>query len=331
MADVERIGELLAGSDGVLSVGTGSLNDVCRLAAFRAGKDFAIFATAASMDGFASDGAPITHNAFKRTYPSKTPVVIIADTKIMAAAPDELKSAGFGDMMGKYVGLIDWQISKLLTGEYYCEKVAALTRRAADMALGLCDTVLSKDEETARRIFEALVLTGLGMAFTSTTRPASGTEHVLSHFWECMKLQRGELSDYHGKKVGVATLLIMAEYERLAERQTITAKREKIDWDKVYAVYGNLAPAVMELNSPTITDGIDPRDIERNWGKIREIIYSVPSSSRIEAALKKAGCPIDIDGIGITPELREAGLKYHPFMRKRLSLMRLKGMIDGKE
>ena len=76
------------------------------------------------MDGFASYNAPLTDANFKITYSAKAPEVIIADTKILAASPAELKSAGFGDMIGKYVGLIDWQVSSLVSGEYYCEKVA---------------------------------------------------------------------------------------------------------------------------------------------------------------------------------------------------------------
>lgn len=327
MRGVESVEALSERADGILSAGTGSLNDICRLAAFRRKKPFAVFATAASMDGFASDGAPIIHNGFKETYQAKAPEVIIADTRILAAAPAELKSAGFGDMMGKYIGLIDWQVSNLLSNEYYCPKVAALTRKAADTAFSLCGKVLGNDEEIAGRMFEALVLTGLGMAFANSSRPASGTEHILSHFWECMKLQKGELSDFHGKKVGVATVLIKREYEAMSQKPAVTAKRETIDWEKVYSVYGNLAPEIRKLNAPPITEALNPDDIGKNWDRIREIINSVPPASGIEAALTAAGCPIDTGAIGISPELKETGLKFHPFMRKRLSLMRLKTML----
>lgn len=65
--------------------------------------------------------------------------VIIGDTKILATAPSELKSAGFGDMIAKHIGLVYWQISHLLANEYYCEKIAGLTRDAADSLLDLSD------------------------------------------------------------------------------------------------------------------------------------------------------------------------------------------------
>lgn len=329
VGEVEAIKGLLKEVDGVISVGTGSLNDICRKAAAETDKPLCIFATAASMDGFASYNAPLVNGNFKITYAAKSPEVVIGDTKILAAAPAVLKGAGFGDMAGKYVGLIDWQVSSLITGEYYCERVADLTRRATDRIMSLSDRVPARDEESAEAVFEALLLTGIGMSFTKTSRPASGTEHILSHFWECKKLLRGELSDFHGRKVGVATLLIMDLYEKLAAKKNVKAHEEITDWDEVYAVYGELADEVRALNTPdTITDGIEPALIEKNWDRIREIVSSVPSAGTIRAAMKRAGAPLTNEKIAVSDELKEEGLKYHPYMRRRLSLRRLANMID---
>ena len=120
MHEVNEVEELIKDREiGVLSVGTGSINDPCRLAAARQDKLLCIFGTAPSMDGFASYGAPIVDKGFKFSYSAKSPEVIIGDTKILATAPTNLKSAGFGDMIAKYVGLVDWKVSSLLTGELY--------------------------------------------------------------------------------------------------------------------------------------------------------------------------------------------------------------------
>ena len=91
---VERIRDVCRKSEGILSIGSGTVCDICRRAAFLEDKEFAIFATAPSMDGFASDTAPITHNSFKVSLPAQQPSVIVADTDILAAAPAVLKSAG---------------------------------------------------------------------------------------------------------------------------------------------------------------------------------------------------------------------------------------------
>lgn len=329
VSEVEVIKGLLAGCDAVISVGTGSLNDICRKAAADLDKKLCIFATAASMDGFASYNAPLTDGNFKITYSAKSPEVIIADTKILAKAPKELKSAGFGDMVGKYVGLIDWQVSALISGEYYCEKVAKLTRDATDMIMALKDRITAEDEDSASAVLEALLLTGIGMSFVKNSRPASGTEHILSHFWECKKLLEGKLSDFHGKKVGVATLLIMEFYTSLAKLKKVSCKKEVTDWQDVYSNYGALKEEVIKLNTPdTITDNIDPKKIEENWDKIIQIINSVPSYEEIYSAMKVAECATTCEEIGVTNELKEQGLKYHPYMRRRLSLRRLSNMIE---
>lgn len=329
MGESLKIKDLAADCDGILSVGSGSLNDVCRYAAAKGGKPLALFATAASMDGFASYNAPLTDGNFKITYPAKSPEVIIADTRVLAAAPAVLKGAGFGDMVGKYVGLIDWQVSNLITGEYFCPKVAALTRDAADRIFMLADRITANDEESSAAVFESLLLTGIGMSFTRTSRPASGTEHILSHYWECKKLIDGEISDFHGRKVGVATLYVMDEYERLYKKESVRAHADNTDWEKVYADYGVLAGEVRQLNTPkTITDDIAPQTIEQNWQKIREIIAQVPTAQTLRAAMKKAGCALTNDDIAVSDRLKESGLSFHPYMRNRLSLRRLVPMID---
>ncbi len=329
MKEVEEIEELIKDREiGVLSVGTGSINDPCRLASARQDKKLCIFGTAPSMDGFASYSSPIVHKGFKYSYPAKSPEVIIGDTKILANAPVDLKSAGFGDMIAKYVGLVDWKISALLTDETYCEKVGSLTKMAVDELFEMADKVTVNDEETAGKIFEALLKTGIGMSFMQNSRPASGAEHIVAHILECKELVDGIIPNYHGHDVGVSTLNMLKYYSRLASMEKISAKYEKVDWDDVYAFYGDLADDVKAVNHPdNIVDGITPESIENNWENIRNIIREVPSYEECKEAMMKAGCRITVDDIGKDRKLFNDCTIYSPFMRKRLTLLRLNGMI----
>jgi glycerol-1-phosphate dehydrogenase [NAD(P)+] len=330
LCESERIQQLASDSDGILAVGTGSIHDICRYAAATIQKPLCLFATAPSMDGFASYNAALTHHQFKETYAAKTPEIILADTTILANSPAELKAAGFGDMVAKYVALIDWQVAHLLIDEPFCPKVARLTRMAADHIMSLAKQLQTDNEESAQAVFEGLLLTGIGMGLTKTSRPASGTEHILSHFWECQKLLEGKMSDFHGKKVGVATLLIMKKYAELAEIESVSAVPEQCDWKAIYQAYGPLAKQVKAINFPkTITKNIDPQKISDLWPKIREIIRSVPSVEEIRQAMIDAGCALTTDEIGISDTLRDLGLAFHPYMRHRLSLYRLLNMIDA--
>lgn len=329
MDDVRLVEDYLDRVDAVVAVGAGSIHDPSRLACARRNKPLCLFATAPSMDGFASYNAPIVDGGFKTTHAAKCPEVIIADTKILAAAPKALKSAGFGDMISKYIALIDWQVSHLVTGEAYCPRVAELTRTAVDRLMTMAGRVTLEDEETAAAVLESLLMTGIAMSFTRTSRPGSGTEHILAHYWECIELLEGKIPNFHGEDVGVATLLTLREYEALAGRETVTAHPEVNDWDAVYRAYGPLAGDVRKLNTPdTITDGIEPRVIEEKWPEIRAIVRSVPDYDACYRAMKAAGCKTTIAEIGKAPAFVAESLLYHPYMRRRLSLRRVARMVD---
>lgn len=329
MDDVHLVERYLERVDGVLAVGTGSIHDPSRMACARKQKPLCLFATAPSMDGFASYSAPIVDGNFKTTHPAKCPEIIIADTKILADAPAELKSAGFGDMVSKYIALIDWQVSHLLTGEHYCEKVAGLTRMAVDRIMAMADRVTQRDEETAGAVFESLLMTGIAMSFTKTSRPGSGTEHIMAHYWECLELLQGKIPNYHGEDVGVATLIMLRYYQELAGKQSVHAHKEITDWEQVYQVYGPLAEDVRRLNTPdTITDPIDPAQVEALWPEITAIVRTVPSYEQCLGAMKQAGCKTTLEEIGKERAFAAESFLYHPYMRRRLSLRRVANLID---
>ena len=331
MKHVEELENLIKDKDiSVLSVGTGSVNDPCRLACARQNKKLCIFATAPSMDGFASDTSPIVKNGFKSSYQARSPQVIIGDTKILASAPSYLKSSGYGDMMAKYVGLIDWKISNLLTGEHYCDRVANLTKEAVDILLSMSHLVTVNDEETAGKIFESLLMTGIAMSFHKSSRPASGSEHIIAHLIECLQLPQGIIPNYHGEDVGVCTLEMLRFYGELAGNDAVTGVRENVDWDKVFSVYGEMADDVRALNFPeNIVDSVNPDDITKGWQKIREYISSVPSYEQIRAAMINAGCKTTVAEIEKEQEYFDLCVKYSPYMRKRLTLLRLRDMIKA--
>lgn len=331
MKHVEELEALISGREiSVLSVGTGSVNDPCRLACARQNKLLCIFGTAPSMDGFASYSSPIVANGFKASYDAKSPEVIIADTKILAKAPAYLKSAGFGDMIAKFIGICDWEIAHVLIGEYYCPRISEYVRKTVTELLEMADTVTVENEETAGKIFEQLLKTGIFMSFTKNSRPASGSEHIIAHLLECLELPKGIIPNYHGEDVGVCTLTMLKYYKDLAKHKTIKAKREIVDWDEVYQVYGEeMAPDVEKLNSPTtVTDLVDLAELEGKWQVIRDIIGKLPDYDYCLDAMKRAGCKTTVSEIGKSQELFNTCIEFSPFMRRRLTLLRMQKMIE---
>ncbi len=327
---VREIEALAADVDGILSVGTGSLNDLCRVAAYEKKKKFCIFATAPSMDGFASDTAPIVENNFKSSWQAAQPMVIIADTAILAKAPAILKSSGFGDMVAKYIGLVDWKVAHLLIDEYYCDRVASITQEAADRIVALADRITESSEEAAGAVMEALVMTGLAMKLAGCSRPASGAEHVVSHYLECHKVIQGIWPDYHGRKVGVATVYCNRLYRNLAESlETIHCTADQTDWEQVYAHYNpKLHADIKKLNQPTITGLVDPQKLERTWPEMRRIILeTLPSNDQLLHLMKTAGAPTTPEEVHVSEAIMADAMRYHPYMRHRLLITRLLPMM----
>lgn len=327
---VREVETLASDVDGIISVGTGSLNDICRVASFELKKKFCIFATAPSMDGFASDTAPIIQNGFKASREVAQPAVIIADTKILAKAPPILKSSGFGDMIAKYIGLVDWEISRLISGEYYCEKIAAITKAATDKIVSLADRVTEESEEAAGAIMESLIMTGLAMKLARSSRPASGAEHIISHYLECHKVINGSWPDYHGRKVAVGTVYCNRIYRSLAEKfDSVTCTEDKTDWSEVYAHYApELHPDIKKLNEPTVTENIDPKKIESEWQNIRRVILELlPDDETLIKLMKIAGAPTTPEEVDVSLEFLDDAIRYHSYMRHRITLMRILPMM----
>lgn len=329
-AGVERVsGEAAAaGAEGLISIGTGSLNDICRLTAAKNGMPFAIMATAPSMDGFASVMAPITANGFKRTFPAKCPEVIMADTRVLAESPGELKAAGLGDLLGKYTAHADWEAAAATTGEYYCGGIAALTRAAVDRAAELTRSGDTRSEQYGGALMDALVLSGLAMLLSGCTRPASGAEHHISHFWEMKYLLAGAQPLFHGKKVGIAAAMVADVYRELAKLPQVRERRRPIDEAELAGVFGPMWGEARSENVPNPLDKVPDGALEENWPAVRRALLRVPTGDEIRALLRAAGGEATCAEAGISPELEAEGIKYGKYVRFRITVMRLRDMMD---
>ncbi|MBE6608902.1 MAG: sn-glycerol-1-phosphate dehydrogenase [Ruminococcaceae bacterium] len=333
VASSNEIAEITALShdvDGIISVGTGSLNDICRVASFNCKKKFCIFATAPSMDGFASNSAPIIFGHFKESVYVAPPSIILADTKILAESPIELKASGFGDMVAKINANFEWNVARLISGEHYCEKIAELALESVRRLIAMADRVSEKDEETAGAVMEALVMSGLAMSLENTSRPASGAEHILSHYWECYKLVRDIPQEFHGKKVGVATVIMNKIFRNVIERNlTVTECPENPDWDEILSMFPEETQQdIKRLNFPSIIEDVIPGKLEECWPEIRALADKILlKQDELVKLMHMAGAPTEIEDIGISPELLREGLKYHPYMRHRICFTRILPII----
>ena len=203
--------------DMLLAVGSGTLNDVTKYVSARTGVPYVIAATAPSMDGYASTVAPTILDGLKTTPPAVYPAAIVADVDILKDAPMPMLTAGFGDIIGKFTSLADWRLSHQLNGEYYCPEVAGVIEAAVETCAANAQALAQREPQAIQAVTEALILSGLAMGMVGVSRPASGAEHQMAHYWEMDALRRGEEHPLHGNAVGVGTVLAASLYEMAAE------------------------------------------------------------------------------------------------------------------
>ena len=197
----------------MIAVGSGVLNDSVKFVTSRSGLPYIIVATAPSMDGYVADGAPIFSQGHKYSPVAHLTYGLVGDTDILATAPDDLIQAGFGDMVGKITAIADWDLSVKANNDYRCDTCVELTNRAMKITFDSCDKLPDRDPEALGNLLEGLTLTGVAMALVNISRPASGAEHMLSHFWEMDYVERGLNPNHHGIQVGVATPVIARFFE----------------------------------------------------------------------------------------------------------------------
>lgn len=201
----------------MVAVGSGVINDSVKFVTSRSKLPYIVVATAPSMDGYVADGAPIFSQGHKYSPVAHLTYGLVGDTDILKTAPDDLIQAGFGDMVGKITAIADWDLSVKANGDYRCDTCVELTNRAMKITFDSCDKLPERDPEALGNLLEGLTLTGVAMALVNISRPASGAEHMLSHFWEMDWVERGLNPNHHGIQVGVATPVIARFFEEMED------------------------------------------------------------------------------------------------------------------
>jgi len=210
------LAQQLAATDAIaLAVGAGVINDVTKYAAEVAGVPYGAVATAASMDGYAASGAAMLEDGFKRTLACRPPIAIVADLDVIARAPSRMAAWGYGDLAGKLVAGADWLLADAAGEDALDAAPFALVQTHVKGWLSKPAAIAAHDTDALRGLVEGLLISGFAMQAHGNSRPASGSEHQLSHLWEMDGVARDGEPAAHGACVGVGTVAMIALYEWL--------------------------------------------------------------------------------------------------------------------
>lgn len=236
--------------DYLLACGSGTINDLTAFAAHKMNLPYSIIATAPSMDGYASSVSSITVNGVKQTYNITPPELIIADLELLSQAPWNMIQSGLGDLLGKISSLLEWKLGNVLFDEYFCSKAFLLIKKILDDLIENSGEIKARKEKGIKILTEGLINSGMAMMMVGSSRPASGTEHHISHFFDMYSEIYQKPVPPHGIKVGIALNISTNFYLKLlnSDFDNFSFIHDKVKREKnIKRIYLNKSPTILEL------------------------------------------------------------------------------------
>ncbi len=337
---VTRIQKALADNDAIpIAVGSGSINDLTKLASHLCGRQYLSVATAASMDGYTAFGASITHEGSKQTFDCPAPIGVVADLDVIAAAPEGLNASGYADLVAKVPAGLDWLLADCLGVDAIDADIWDMVQSRLDVWMSDAGGVPRRDMEVTRRLTVALMITGFAMQASCSSRPVSGAEHQFSHLWDMEHHTYRGITPSHGFKVGIGSLASLGLYEAV-----LAYDFEKLDVDAAVKAWPTLAESDAEINAlfeipelrqkailESTTKYIDHdalraqlEQLKRDWPQIRErLAKRMMPRAELYDLLHAAGCPVRSEDIGISPERLRFSFRKAYHIRRRFTIFDL--------
>jgi len=330
----------LEGHDAIpVAVGSGTINDLTKLAAHRAGRPYLAVATAASMDGYTAFGASITYQGSKQTFSCPAPAVVVADLDVICAAPAGMNASGYADLLAKTTAGADWLVADALGVEAIDRKAWCIVQGGLREAVSNPAGVRNRDREAIRKLTEGLMLSGFAMQGAKSSRPASGAEHQFSHLWDMQHhVHKGQIP-LHGFKVGIGTLVVAGLYEYL-----LAAKLDALDVESccaqwpddtvreasVRALFSQQAlttVALQESQAKRVEPAALRRQLEtlrRAWPSLKESLrQQLIPPTELKTMLRAAGAPVEPEEIGISCKRLRESFRQAYYLRRRFTVLDL--------
>ncbi|MEE6258609.1 iron-containing alcohol dehydrogenase family protein [Plantactinospora sonchi] len=200
--------------DAVVGIGGGKTIDTAKYAASRYALPMVSVATSLANDGIASPVASLDHEGGKGSYGVQIPIAVVVDLDFVENGPDRQTQAGIGDALSNLSAVADWELAHRVRAEPIDGLAVTLARTGAEALVNHPGKIT--DDAFLTTLAEALILGGLAMSVSGSSRPASGGCHEISHALD--ELHPGAGS--HGEQVGLGALFctyLRGDLERFAQ------------------------------------------------------------------------------------------------------------------
>lgn len=318
---------LSAKTDAVVAVGSGTINDLCKMVAFQKSIPQAVFGTAPSMNGYTSVNAAITVGGLKKSLHAAEPRGVFLDLGVLAAAPKRLIRSGLGDSLCRPTAQADWLLAHFLFDQKYNPMPFEMLALDEDELFSRSRALLAGDLEAMKHLARTLVLSGFGMTICGGSYPASQGEHLISHYVDMMA-SNAVPESFHGEQIGVTTLAMARIQENILSSDSAPVLQpSKVTEEQVLEHFGmELGTACWrefeaKLLDREMADMLNAR-LDKNWSAIRTRIDSITvPSETLKAVLLEAGAPTEPKDLGWSPALFENALLHAREIRNRYTFL----------
>ena len=332
-AEVSRNGGI------AVAVGSGVINDLCKLSSHHLKQSYLCVPTAASVDGYSSFGASISYQGLKQTFECPAPLAIVADAAVIAAAPKVMTAAGYADLAAKIPCGAEWMIADLFGTEPIVPDAWHVLQDVLDDILSNPEGVAAGDKDAVSDLFIGLTLSGIAMQIARSSRPASCTDHLFSHYLDMTGHRyKGELQS-HGFQVAIGTLTMCAFFDEFLKMDLTDLDVEKCvaAWPSLEEEQKRALDIFRDFVSPSLGyDSITAKyhdaaavrkqltDVKEQWPELREKYRAqVYTFEKMQKCFKTVGAPADPSEIGLSRAQLKAMVPFTQLMRHRINLLDL--------
>ncbi|MHC4583357.1 MAG: iron-containing alcohol dehydrogenase [Planctomycetota bacterium] len=320
------LNEQLPPADIALAVGSGVINDLTKWSAFEHDLPYAVFATAATMNGYTAANVAPTIKGVKTLIRARPPLAVFALPSIITNAPSELTAAGLGDTIAKPLSTADWLFNNIFCDENFCRYCSEIINSLEVYYFNHPEDIRTRQPAAIEALLNALLYSGIAMTIIGTSAPASGGEHLLSHTLDMMSSIDDVPHDLHGRQVGLGTIFSAALYERILQIETPKLHSSPFDIDttfwgdsmaeNVLDQYNQKKPALKTI-SEKLTD-------TQTWQTfIAAARQQVRSPNEIKNCLKTAGAAHTFTDIKCSRERLLAAILHMHEIRTRPTIIDL--------
>ncbi|MCJ8330926.1 MAG: sn-glycerol-1-phosphate dehydrogenase [Lentisphaeria bacterium] len=322
--------------DVIVSVGSGTINDICKYASFNANKPYISFATAASVNGYSSTIAALIMNGLKSTLPAHAPKMILADTHVLANSPSIMSRSGYADLLSKSVSTADWKLAEIVRDTPFSESPSFIVNNAIDACTESVEGIVENDPEALKLLMQSLVLSGFAMTIAGSSAPASGGEHLISHYWDMQAYSEGKHPALHGLQVALGSLITSRLYELVRNTDPKEFRHSYKSINHKQQVHGDLWPSIRSEASKQMLNKVQTTEriikIKNNWEPMwEEISPYLDDFATVKKRLEDANVPTDFKHYNLNWSDVHKSIKYSHDIRNRYSILHLAsnlGLMD---